>query len=349
VTRAARVAQIKALGAARESTVISYVTSTREGIEVQMAMDAPRILLDHLLAMAERPEKIDFLIHSNGGDGVVPWRLVTLLREYCDKLAVLVPHRAFSAATLTALGADEIVMLPMGMLGPVDATVANDFNPPRPDGNKVGISVEDVAAYIALIKDDVGITHEDELVQSFNLLAQQVHPLALGNVKRQTQQSRMMARKLLELHMDKAQAHQMEQIVEALTSRSYYHGHPINRREAREDLGLKIVADPSNETKIWQLYCEYEDELQLQVPFRPFELYNSAYVAAFAAAAAAGAPAAPVQLPSFAVGPLKVAYIESEYRTDVNRGAFHLMGVSTPDGSPSARVLPLQQAWEEET
>lgn len=115
---------------------------------------------------------------------------------------------------------------------------------------------------------------------------------------------------------------------------------------------MKIVADPPNESKIWQLYCEYEDELQLQIPFRPAELYNVAYVAAFAAAAAAaagGAPPAQVQLPSFAAGPLKLAYIESESRTDVNKGTYHLMGVPTPDGSPSARVLPLQQAWEEET
>ena len=99
---------------------------------------------------------------------------------------MLVPHRAFSAATLTALGADNIVMHPMGMLGPTDPTVANPFNPRDPQGHPIGISVEDVTAYIALIKDDAGIQHEDQLVLAFNKLADQIPPLALGNVKRST-------------------------------------------------------------------------------------------------------------------------------------------------------------------
>ena len=45
-------------------------------------------------------------------------------------------------------------------------------------------SVEDVRAYVGFIKDTVGITHEDELVQAIKILAEKVHPLALGNVER---------------------------------------------------------------------------------------------------------------------------------------------------------------------
>ncbi|MBU0734226.1 MAG: hypothetical protein KKG10_08760, partial [Proteobacteria bacterium] len=47
-----------------------------------------------------------------------------MLREFCEKLAVLVPFRAHSAGTTLALGADEIVMGPLGELGPVDPSVA---------------------------------------------------------------------------------------------------------------------------------------------------------------------------------------------------------------------------------
>ena len=73
----------------------------------------------------------------------------------------------------------------MGMLGPIDPTITTDFNPMAP-GNpqqRLGISVEDVTSYITLVKEDVGISHEDELVQAFLALANQVHPLALGTVK----------------------------------------------------------------------------------------------------------------------------------------------------------------------
>ncbi|MBI2222871.1 MAG: hypothetical protein HYU53_16915 [Acidobacteria bacterium] len=67
--------------------------------------------------------------------------------------------------------------------------------------------MEDVYAYIALVKEDLGIKGETELVQAFKSLTEQLHPLALGNVKRFYAQSRMMARKLLELHMDPKTEH----------------------------------------------------------------------------------------------------------------------------------------------
>ena len=239
MARAARLKIIQQIERARKSRVISFVTSTRQGLEVQMAMDTVRYVYDHLERIAStnegEPINIDLFLHSNGGDGTVPWRLVTLIREFANQFSVLVPYRAFSAATLTALGADAIVMHPMGMLGPTDATVANAFNPIDPRNQQpIGISVEDVTAYLSLIKEDAKIQHEDQLVTAFNLLADKVHPLALGNVKRHISQSRTMARKLLGLHMDPDDhAHRVSNIVENLTSKSFFHGHPINRKEAR--------------------------------------------------------------------------------------------------------------------
>lgn len=266
---------IRRIEKARGTHVVTYVTSTRQGLEIQMAMDAIRIIYEHLRLIG-KPKKevaIDLFLHSNGGDGTVPWRLVTLIREYTDKLSVLVPYKAFSAATLAALGADCIVMHPMGMLGPTDPTVMNSFNPQDPanPSQRIGISVEDVSAYIALIKEDAGIRHEDELVQAFNKLADHVHPLALGNVKRSLSQSRMMARKLLALHMDKrSEEHKIKEIVDNLTSKLYYHGHPINRHEAKEEIGLQCVQEPSSlvEKLMWDLYLDYEADAQMEQPFQ---------------------------------------------------------------------------------
>ena len=100
-------------------------------------------------------------------------------------------------------------------------------------------------AYISLIKEDAGIQHEDELVQAFNKLADKVHPLALGNVKRSLSQSRMMARKLLALHMDMSkEEHKINEIVDNLTSKLFFHGHPINRDEAKHLMDVEqCVAD----------------------------------------------------------------------------------------------------------
>jgi len=114
-----------------------------------MGDDQVRVLYDHLLAIRGHGkgqlDRLDLYIMSNGGDGIVPWRIISVLREFAKRIGVLVPYRAYSAATLTALGADEIIMGPFAQLGPIDPTVQNDFNPVDPRTNQqLGVSVEDV-------------------------------------------------------------------------------------------------------------------------------------------------------------------------------------------------------------
>jgi hypothetical protein len=238
-----------------------------------MSEDAVRVFLDHLGLLPARPvEKLDLFLCSNGGSGTVPWWLVSLFREFAKSFNVLIPYRAYSAATLLALGADKIVMHPFGELGPIDPTVANDYNPIDPTGRRLGISVEDVTAYVQFIKDTVGITHEDELVRAIEILANKVHPLALGNVERFLAQSRMMARKILQTHVQPPDEHTMEEIVEDLASKLYFHGHPINRREAKHDLRLKVTVDltPELEQALWDLYRDYEDAFDNLSVFHPW-------------------------------------------------------------------------------
>jgi hypothetical protein len=102
---------------------------------------------------------------------------------------------------------------------------------------------------VSLVKEDLGITGETELVQAFKTPTEQLHPLALGNVKRFYAQSRMMARKLLALHMDEKTEHSaITEIADNLTSKLYFHGHPINRAEA-ESLGLKVKVPSAEEER----------------------------------------------------------------------------------------------------
>lgn len=336
-----RIEIIKELSDKRDSFMLTYVTSTRPNAEVQMAMDAIRKIFDHMqYSLKDRKkDNIDLFLYSNGGDGTVPWRLVSLIKEYFKKFSVLIPYRAFSSATLTSLGADEIVMHPMGMLGPTDPTVLNDFNPVSRTNpqQKLGISVEDVTAYINLIKEDVGITHDDELVQAFNKLPDQIHPLALGNVKRSLAQSRMMANKLLSLHMDKSKdQHQIQEIIDNLTSKLFFHGHPINRKEAATQVGIKTVKNPVREVEdlMWNLYLEYENDMMLDKPFNPvFEFMN-----AFPNLSDHSIHKTPRKT-------AKLVYIESEYRTDVNQLEYEILGNLTSNGITNAQLNTLYQGW----
>lgn len=265
--------QIEKIERLRGSSVICYLTSIRHGVPARISHDQIRVLFDHLQGLPKCPvEQLDVFLCSNGGDSVVPWRAISLFREFAEKVAVLVPFRAYSAATLLALGADEIVMHPFGELGPIDPSVSNEFNPRTQDGQLLAISVEDVKAYVNFIKSTVGINHEDELIKAIELLGNKVHPLALGNVERFLSQSRMMARKILKTHMkEDSDDHKIDEIVESMASKLYFHGHPINRVEAKDDLGLKVNKDlsPELETAMWDLYLLFEKDLENQALFNP--------------------------------------------------------------------------------
>ena len=258
-----------------------------------------------------------------------------------DEFSVIVPYKAFSAATLTALGADEIVMHPMANLGPTDPTVTNSFNPIDPVTNqKVGISVEDVHAFIQFVKDDVGIQHQDELIQAFSILANNVHPLALGNVKRQLTQSRQLAKKILMLHMGgTADEHSIDELVESFASKLNYHGHPINRSEAKNDLGMSNIVFPNQrlEKSMWNLYLQYESELEIRTPFNP----SNEFLNLFPALAPKDAKL---------TDPLtaKLTYIESSVQTDVKALEYQIHGEKLLNGALKWTMNVLREGWTQE-
>jgi hypothetical protein len=119
------------------------------------------------------------------------------------------------------------------------------------------------------VKDEVGIHHEDELIQALTALTDKIHPLALGNVQRSHHQSRLMAKKLLKLHMtSESEEHEIELIIDNLKSNLFFHGHPINRDEAKKDLKLKVVCPPNDvESIMWDLYSQYEADMKLTEQF----------------------------------------------------------------------------------
>src|ERR1700737_796077 len=76
-------------------------------------------LYEHLRRIGKQ-KRLALWLSSRGGASEVPWKVVSLLREFADSLQVLLPYRAASAATVIALGADQIVMTEMAELGPID-------------------------------------------------------------------------------------------------------------------------------------------------------------------------------------------------------------------------------------
>jgi ClpP class serine protease len=70
-------------------------------------------------------EPIDVILHTPGGLLLAAEQISRALAEHKGKVTVFVPHYAMSGGTLMALAADEIVMDPNAVLGPVDPQIGD--------------------------------------------------------------------------------------------------------------------------------------------------------------------------------------------------------------------------------
>src|SRR5215831_5430968 len=184
----ARSAILREIGTELDAGVLAYVTGDRENLETEIGPDVLRRVPRHLEAIGRR-ERLALVLYTAGGDVNTPWPFVNFLRAYCKELVVLVPFWAHSAGTLIALGADKIYLTRFGTLSPIDPSVTNEFNPHDPDNpaDRIPIAVEDVLAFFQLASEQGG--DDDALAgDAFRRLAESVHPLALGNVKRSIEQ-----------------------------------------------------------------------------------------------------------------------------------------------------------------
>lgn len=260
----------------RKSRVITYLTSDRQGpFNARIAPDIIPPISKQLQSIG-KTQNIDLFLYSAGGDTMVPWRLVSMIREYCDKFSVLVPYKAHSAATMIALGADEIVMSNLSELSPIDPSTANVFNPVDPTNaqNRIPISVEDVMAYFDLAKNKFGIKSDEELSRIFTKFVEsnpQIHPLALGNVNRIHNLIRILAKRLLKSHKVQMREEVVDKIVDYFTEKLYSHQYFIGRKEAREDLGLTTVIDADTvlSKAMTDLYEDYNKDLEFGKMWNP--------------------------------------------------------------------------------
>ena len=289
-----RVKRYREIEEARGRPLIVYATSTRPNVPAQMAGDAVREFIDQIDVVGEA-RSIDVLLHSTGGDALAAWKLMSILRERFESVAVLVPFVAFSAATLFALGADEIIMHPHASLGPIDPQITIRL----PDGGQRGFSFEDVGAFLRFLADEVRITEQEYISAVVEKLFSVVDPVHIGGAKRASELSTDVGERLLQMHMkDSEERARARSIAEGLNKSFFAHGDAVSRSRARA-LQLKIAPDnPVLEGLIWQAYLGIESYMELRAPFKPLEhfLANGGAVALTPCAPLVLPPNAPPQL-----------------------------------------------------
>ena len=104
----------------REDTVSLFGVPVSSSIGIE---DSEAVLRAIRLTPPDQP--IDLILHTPGGLVLAAEQIALALLERPGKVTVFVPHYAMSGGTLLALTADEIVMDPHAVLGPVDPQIGD--------------------------------------------------------------------------------------------------------------------------------------------------------------------------------------------------------------------------------
>ncbi len=210
-----------------DGTFISYWNNPR-GSVCQNDVVAFYELLERL----GKRQRIYLFIKSDGGTGRASLRIVNLIRQYCEELIALVPLECASAATMIALGADEIRMGPMAFLTAVDTSLTHDLSPIDRDNDRVSVSLDELTRVIRLWRNEKSSGDSNP----YQALFQHVHPLVIGAVDRAEKLSIMLCKELLSYHIsDEKKADEISSI---LNSKYPSHSYPVLLEEAKK-IGLK--------------------------------------------------------------------------------------------------------------
>jgi ClpP class serine protease len=122
---ARRLSTIQSLEKSRQSRVITMIhrqeTMSFLGIPIARYIDiedSEAVLRAIRMTPPEMP--IDMVLHTPGGLVLASEQIACALKRHTGRVTVFIPHYAMSGGTLVAMAADEIVMDPNAVLGPVD-------------------------------------------------------------------------------------------------------------------------------------------------------------------------------------------------------------------------------------
>jgi hypothetical protein len=185
------------------------------------------------LQQVGRKDKISLFIKSDGGTGQASLRIVHLLRQYTPWLAAIVPLECASAATMLALGADEIHMGPLSYLTAIDTSIRHDLSPIDVDNHRVAVGLDELSRVINLWRKE---TKEAD-PNPYQAVFQYVNPLVVGAVDRASSLSIKLCTEILSYHLpDRERA---TKISEHLNSNYPTHTYPITFSEASR-IGLNV-------------------------------------------------------------------------------------------------------------
>jgi ClpP class serine protease len=217
---AARMRVLHRFESSRKSRVIALVhrqeTMSFLGFPIMRYIDvndSEEVLRAIKLTDADCP--IDLIVHTPGGLVLAAGQIAHALRRHRAKVTVFVPHYAMSGGTLISLAADEIVLDPNAVLGPVDPQLG-----------------ESPAASVLSVLDK---KKPDDIEDKTFILAD-VSRKAITQVRRTVQ----------DLLSERMPTDQAAALAEKLATGTWTHDYPIMAEEAKA-LGLPVSTEMPEE------------------------------------------------------------------------------------------------------
>jgi hypothetical protein len=206
---------------------------------------------------------LDVIIESPGGDINAAYNISSLFQKYGSKnLIFIIPRWAKSAATLIACAGEEILMTPVGELGPLDPQITQ-FNPVEERFET--FSPLHINTTLEMIRNEFASGNKD---LAEGLLKRLQFPLTLGSFVKANEIGEQYLTKLLKERMEKTGklVQDAAKIARCLSREYADHGFCINLVEAKS-IGLNATELQEDLLDLaWDLHTTHRrrEELKLK-------------------------------------------------------------------------------------
>lgn len=222
---------------------------------------------------------IDVLLHSPGGLAEAAERIVHLLRARFDSVRFIIPHTAFSAATMLATSADELVLDDTSALGPIDPQIV--FRDPQTGQSNI-VPTQAILEGFNNAKADIK-ADPDSLGVYLPLLNKLDLPL-FEICKNANKLAETLVTEWLRTYLLKDEPQRAGEVTEYFSTHKdrLSHGRPITLATIKSDLKIKHVVDLKDDPGLRELIGELWAEIEWFVDVSgTAKFFENAYGVAF--------------------------------------------------------------------
>ena len=205
---------------------------------------------------------MDVLLHSPGGLAEAAERIVHLLRARFKSVRFIIPHTAFSAATMLAASADELVLDDTSALGPIDPQI--QFRDPQ-TGQSTIVPTQTILAGFENAKTD--IKADPEVLGVYLPLLSKLDLALFEICKNANKLAETLVVEWLKAYLLKDEADpgaRAQEVTEFLSSHKdrLSHGRPITLGTVKDVLKIKHVLDLKSDPVLRDLILELWAEIE---------------------------------------------------------------------------------------